>query len=573
VSLEACFDNLLIPPRSYIGMTAGAIVADLLSTVCAGVPVTAGSISAGPTIAGPTIYAWDSVSSAFSDLAMISGFTWFVDPANQALQFCAPSLIAAPLTITGDNTIWESMDWLWTRQNYRNMQVAKLTFAAFPPSTSMFSSGPTSFNVAWPVDNIDHAYLTDSTRALVTCAIAIIPTAGDTVTVGSAVYTWVAALDNTQEFEILIGASTADCATAMIAAILADPAQAGVLFSLPTWENGLFNAQTWGAGSVAAFVKLPGTDGNSYPVSASRPSSIVWGSSTAQGATGDGSGTALQVGLSNDTATTNDLTYTKGSTAITLTTASTQSLVVVYWRIGGDCIAVRDDALVAARATIEHGTGAYQMLTDDSSETNCQNGLTFARAALETYSDLPVTFSFYSNSSTGLFPGLWLALTYAGPANLAALVNGHWLIQEIDATLIPGSQIWQYQIYVVNATCVNYLNFWLNLIGGSAGSGGSGAAGGSGGGGGAGGALAFELLLTAPATITGLAPGWVAGATLTVKLTQDGTGGWPVTWGSAFKFAPQIVVTDANTTNIAMFFGAASGLWELSAAPILGVGI
>jgi hypothetical protein len=85
--------------------------------------------------------------------------------------------------------------------------------------------------------------------------------------------------------------------------------------------------------------------------------------------------------------------------------------------------------------------------------------------------------------------------------------------------------------------------------------------------------LAFELLLTAPATITGLAPGWVAGATLTVKLTQDGTGGWPVTWGSAFKFAPQIVVTDANTTNIAMFFGAASGLWELSAAPILGVGI
>ena len=470
VSLEACFDNLLIPPRSYTAQTAGYIVADLLSTVCAGVPVTAGTISAGPTIPGPTIYAFDSVSSAFDTLATLAGFTWYVDPATQTLQFNLPSTTAAPLTITGDNTILESMDWLWSRQNYRNMQVAKLSFAAFPPSTDFFSPGGTSFNLSFPADSITSAYLTDSTRAGVTCAINTIPANGDTVTVGSAVYTWKTTLDNTQEFEILIGASTAACATNMIAAILADPTQAGTLFSLPTWENGLFNAQSWGASGVAALVKLPGTDGNVYPVSASNPTSITWSSATAESGAGAGTGTTLQVGTAG-ASTPSDLTYTQGSTAITLAVASTSNLVVVYWRIGGDCIAVRDDALIAARAAIEHGTGKYEMLTDDSSETNVQSGLTFARAALTTYDDLPITFYFYTNSSAGLMPGLWLHLNYVGPANLAAMVNGYWLIQEVDATLIPGSQIWQYQVYVVNATVVNYLNFWLNLSGSGSGGG------------------------------------------------------------------------------------------------------
>ena len=470
VSLEACFDNLLIPPRSYTAQTAGYIVADLLSTVCAGVPVTAGTISAGPTIPGPTIYAFDSVSSAFDTLATLAGFTWYVDPATQTLQFNLPSTTAAPLTITGDNTILESMDWLWSRQNYRNMQVAKLSFAAFPPSTDFFSPGGTSFNLSFPADSITSAYLTDSTRALATCAINTIPANGDTVTVGSAVYTWKTTLDNTQEFEILIGASTAACATNMIAAILADPTQAGTLFSLPTWENGLFNAQSWGASGVAALVKLPGTDGNVYPVSASNPTSITWSSATAESGPGAGTGTTLQVGTAG-ASTPSDLTYTQGSTAITLAVASTSNLVVVYWRIGGDCIAVRDDALIAARAVIEHGTGKYEMLTDDSSETNVQSGLTFARAALTTYDDLPITFYFYTDSSAGLMPGLWLHLNYVGPANLAAMVNGYWLIQEVDATLIPGSQIWQYQVYVVNATVVNYLNFWLNLSGSGSGGG------------------------------------------------------------------------------------------------------
>ena len=467
VSLEGCFDNLLIPPRAYdAGQTPGDIVTNLLATVCAGVPITAGTISLGPALPSPTIYAWDSVSSAFDDLATFAGFVWYVDPATSKLYFCAPTTTAAPFVVTGDNTQWESMDWLWTRTDYRNLQVAKLDFAAFPPSNHVLFGPGLTFDVNWPIDNIKEAFLTASVRAAVAWTMSAIPTPGDTVTVGDAVYTWVAALDNTQEFEILIGASTGACSFNLQHAIDADPNYAGVEFSLPTWENGLFNGGELPLfSSTTAWVKVPGAAGNAYGVASSNPSSLSWATPTATGGTDVAVNVALSVGVAGD-AQANDLTYTPGSTTITLAAAIPSYLSIVYWRTGGDCIAVQNDAQVAARAVIEHGTGKYQLMTDDSSETNVQAGLTFARSALSSYSTLPITFYFYTNTS-GLKPGLWLTLTYAGPANLAGLLNGNWLIQEVDATLIPGSQIWRYQVYVVNATVVNYLNFWLNLLGGT----------------------------------------------------------------------------------------------------------
>ena len=562
VSLEGVFDNLLIPPRTYVGKTAGYIVADLLATVCAGVPVTAGTIQSGPAIP-IQYYTWDSVSSAFDALATLAGLVWSVDPATSTLQFVAPSTTAAPITLTGDNTIWESMDWLWTRQNYRNMQVAKLSQNAFPPSNDYFAPGSTTYNVNWPINSIKEAFVTSALRAHVDWTMHAIPTPGDTVTVGEAVYTWVATLDNTQEFYILIGATTGDCSFHLQHAIDADPTYAGIEFSLPTWENGLFNGgEIPLSSSTTAWVKAPGTDGNSYPVASSNPASLSWASATALGGT-DGTSTSLNVGTGGSSGS--DLTYTVGSTTITLAVAPTGYLSVVYWRLGADCIAVRKDTLIAARAAIEHGTGKYEMLTDDSSETNGQNGLTFARAALDTYSNLPITFYFYTDSSAGLVPGLWLTITYAGPANLATMVNGNWLVQEVDAQLIPGSQIWRYQVYVVNATVVNYLNFWLNLIGG-----GGGAAGGSGGGGGGGGGGAAVNVIVATLTgpYTPTMPTAVDGSQVLLVLTQDGTGGRAVTWPAGVEFAPQINTAagtaDAGTTTVVLLTCAAGSWWGVA---------
>jgi hypothetical protein len=561
VSLEQVFDALLIPPRSYIAQTAGYIVADLLATVCAGVPVTAGTISAGPIVAIVT-YAWDSVSSAFDALTTLAGMVWRVDPSTQTLEFSIPSLTPAPFAVDEDNTIYESMDWLRTRQDFRNRQVARLTFAAFPPSNSVFGPGSLTYAVNWPIDNIQEAFLTDAVRAAVTWTMHSNPTPGDTVTVGSAVYTWVAVLDNTAEFNILIGATTGDCSLHLQHAINADPNYAGVDFSLPTWENGLFNGGETSSPSTTAWVKVPGSDGNSYPVDSSNPASLSWATPTATGGTNGSFNTSLQVGL--DGTTGNDLTYTVGSPTVTLLVAPLSYLCVVYWRLGGDCIAVQDDVLVAARALIEHGTGKYQMLTDDSQETSVQNGLTFARAALTSYSDLPITFYFYTDTPN-LRPGLWLALSYAGP--MATLLNGNWLIQEVTATLVP-SYTWRYQVYVVNATVVNYLNFWLNLMG----DGGSATAGSSGvGGGGVG--LSYQAVpMSSALNMTSAAPAPVANTILSVRLAQPTTGmPYAVTWGANYdNTAPDIPQILSVACTVLFVMDSTSNLWTLAAMPVIG---
>jgi len=86
---------------------------------------------------------------------------------------------------------------------------------------------------------------------------------------------------------------------------------------------------------------------------------------------------------------------------------------------------------------------------------------------------------------------------------------------------------------------------------------------------GAGTVFSLDTTLAAAYNVTAVAPAWVAGSLLVVRLVQNGTGGWAVTWGAAFKYPPAIP-TGANLESLCTFFGAASGLWELCAAPILG---
>ena len=89
------------------------------------------------------------------------------------------------------------------------------------------------------------------------------------------------------------------------------------------------------------------------------------------------------------------------------------------------------------------------------------------------------------------------------------------------------------------------------------------------GGGGSGSVLSLDETLSAPFNVTAAAPPFSLGSILAVRLLQDGTGGHAVTWGAGFAFT-DAVPTGANLVSLFMFFGAASGLWELCAAPILG---
>lgn len=85
-------------------------------------------------------------------------------------------------------------------------------------------------------------------------------------------------------------------------------------------------------------------------------------------------------------------------------------------------------------------------------------------------------------------------------------------------------------------------------------------------------AISTTRVLTAAATIN--SPGTPAdGALWAVRVDQDATGGWPVTWGTGIALAPFITATinsDPSTMCIVLFVGF-NGTWLPSSTPILGV--
>src|ERR1017187_6958550 len=107
-SLEQVFDVLSVGPRAYFGKTAGYIVNDMLVNVCSGVPVTAGTISAGVTLAAVVYEDSEVVSDVFTALATASGYVWYVDPATQQLNFVTPTAVASPTVIVDGMIVWDN---------------------------------------------------------------------------------------------------------------------------------------------------------------------------------------------------------------------------------------------------------------------------------------------------------------------------------------------------------------------------------------------------------------------------------------------------------------------------------
>ncbi len=331
---------------------------------------------------------------------------------------------------------------------------------------------------------------------------------------GGFVYEFVAVLDNREWGQVLIGDAT-DSAFNLTAAINADPLYAGTLYSLPTWEHALVNADAPAAG---VFTIRDKSSGAGYKSALSKScANFSWSVSvTAGGATNFGT-VRLNVAQAN-TSNTADLYWQPGNKSVACVTApglvAGQMLAVEYTRLGGDCIQVEDTAAVNLRAITEAGTGKYQRVESDTSQTSNIAGLLEAQQALAAYGTIPVSFSFETDVS-GLQTGQYLTFAVADiPPGIQALVNptfagspvinlNRWVIQEIQAAFItgpnpddanpwldqsavPGAGHYKYTVTVINATVIgSYLDFWEGLASGggtSAGSGGGGSAGGIGGG-------------------------------------------------------------------------------------------
>ncbi len=328
---------------------------------------------------------------------------------------------------------------------------------------------------------------------------------------GDAVYTFKTAIDNTQYGQVLIAPDAATQALYLSYAINATvddggspPTQyRGVYYSLPTWENALCNAINPSAGAFTLQQKHAGTG---WITSLSEAcTNFTWSAAATSGGTspqgslgpGEGATISLQVYVAGTSVAAPGVAYTPGSRIVTLATPLNvgSNLNIEYTRADGNIIEVEDTALVTALATISHGTGKYQQIVDASSQglisTSNVAGLQLAQQALAAYSVPPQSFSFVTYAP-GFFPGQQLPVLLTLPNGSTTLLNGDWVIQEVDAELVEalhgsatpwlmtGAGHYKYTVRCVDISEIgSYLDFWKGQGGG-----------GSGGGSGSGGAIA-----------------------------------------------------------------------------------
>lgn len=281
-------------------------------------------------------------------------------------------------------------------------------------------------------------------------------------------YIYVAELDNTVPNQILIGATLADTVQNTVDAINAFPGTAGVAYSWPTAENAAFHADTPGSSpgspggeNFTVRVKVPGTAGNGYGLSETS-ANFFWSGSHATGGT-DGTTTPLTVGVLGSAAGSG-LLYTRGSPNITTLDAppSGKWLQVSYYRLGAAFVVIENSALVAARALIEHGPGLSQQLLSDTANSDYLSGVSEGQQALSEFSVLPESMVF-ATYEMGYKAGQFITLALTKPANLAALVNGQWQIQSVNATYIAGRRRFLFALTLISGASPTPLSFWEGL--------------------------------------------------------------------------------------------------------------
>lgn len=303
-------------------------------------------------------------------------------------------------------------------------------------------------------------------------------------------YTFVDVLDNTQFGQVLCGLTADDAAANFNEALNAFISDGftdgqGIKFSLPTWENGMVNSTVSGP-TITIKSKVPG--GAFIAVLSTTSAHFAWSAPYTSGGTapqtsvgtGSGSTETINVGQSGTDVSGPGLVYTPGSSVVTLVTPLNvgTNLVVEYNRAGGDVIQVENSSLVRALAEISHGTGKYQAIVDYSQSlvnVNAADGLLQAQQILAAYSITPqrVTFTTYQ---PGLAIGQILTIDLTLPTGAVGVVNGVWVIEEINADieaceiqgLAPGIGHYKYTFSVVDIQEIgSYLDFWEGLAGGS----------------------------------------------------------------------------------------------------------
>lgn len=434
LSLEQLYDTQPCPEVEYPdGTDAGTIAAALFATVSPPVSVTVGTIETGMALEKRTYDAKTNVWSAIKQLAVDSNLITYIDPRDQKFYFVSNGARTAPFTLLTQDLLQNGtsplVHYKQSRSDFRNRQITQTSPATLPPVNAQFQcDGTTSvFTLPSLANQVLGAALTTSTAGTAQGTFTGVPDPGDTITVGDITYSWQSALDNTVPYEILIGGTANDCAVNLAAAINADISLAGIGFSFPTVLNPSASCNVSGLAQVTVRATVMGPGGNDVELSESA-TNFSWSAATITGGFGS---LAIILTVGVEGTGTFDLYYTPGSATVRLavTPGSGQVLTIAY---AGDGLLSTGNAQAAALSI----GGQYQVATPRNVTTAA--GIVQQTAAiLSAYSILPGQFEFQT-FHPGCFPGDTLLVALTVPADLAARVNGYWLIQDVRGDWIEG---------------------------------------------------------------------------------------------------------------------------------------
>lgn len=487
--------NILTSIISFSGNDTGTLVGDGINAT----PVvinSAGSPTAGPTLPR-LIYRFSTISQVFDDLAKRTGYSWIID-FDKVVKFRQAG-VAAPFSLTDSSDNYDDMVVDASIKDYRNLQVIVLDIGLVPPVTEIFSGSPDYFTAvelgATPV--ITRRTSVNSSAAL---TFSGLPSNTQTVTIDGHVYTFKTALAGADD--VLIGATSAECARNLAYAINNAEAFAGYYFGSGTVGHTTCKALNPLASVVTVWFIEPGVIGDGTAVLETL-SNAAWSASTLTGGV-DGEESEQSVGIFGvDPAGTHDWYWLEGTTKIALDPAvdppgAGQFIQVDYKPIFSNQVTVKDATEIAAYASIDGTAGIIASAVDDNSSTVADS---FNRGSglLRVYGKKPRTIDYLTNDqieplSVGLRAGDYqsVIITDYGLSQL-------FLVESVESEDVEGIYM-QHRVKAVGfSTGVGQpQGSWVDFLGelftgGGVTSGSSAGSGGGGGGTGGGGGISLPV--------------------------------------------------------------------------------
>lgn len=450
VTMDKILDGTQLPERKWGVSDCGEIIYWALQYISTTV-LTVGTIDVLFTVV--SIDVSGSIKDLLDRLAMMTRSVWYIDPRDRTVNFRPFDAFMAPWDIVDGTILYDSIDWKQDSSDYRDQQVIQMAQNVLSPIIATFEGdgSTTAFSLSSTPTSISSTAVTSSSIATNTGTFSSNPAAGNQITIGTETYTFVSALDNRVFAQVLLGATRDDTAQNFADAVNSVPAQSGVTFSTPTWPSSFVtsSAPTGTPPVITVTAKDIGALGNAV-ITGATGTAFAWTTSALTGGVDD----LVLVGY--------DVSAAAGSTAVAVTPAMPTGVrAIIRYFTSGPQIAVggpaSDLGVQARRSTV------LKPITP-------AEAVQMANSILAAYAIHPATASL-TTDKPGITYCQYVYVFITFPATAGAVLNGHWIVQEVQASYLKGMALrpepyghFRYTLDLINSLEVApFTNFWDNL--------------------------------------------------------------------------------------------------------------